>query len=100
MYIVNRLRRSLANRDADVFLPSEFASFGSPAQVNRALTELQNKGVHLYARQPHPPSKAAAKSSSPITCAPRSAACISSGAPASGPATKTSKAGTTLSRTA
>lgn len=45
MDIVNRLRRSLANRDADVFLRAEFASFGSPAQVSRALTELQNKGV-------------------------------------------------------
>jgi hypothetical protein len=45
MYIVNRLRRSVANRDADVFLRAEFDSFGSPAQVSRALTELQDKGV-------------------------------------------------------
>ncbi|MBV8037719.1 DUF6088 family protein [Roseateles sp.] len=45
MYIVNRLRRSLANRNADVFLRAEFDSFGSTAQVNRALAELRNKGV-------------------------------------------------------
>ena len=45
MYIVNRLKRSLANRKADVFLRSELQSFGSPAQVSRALTELQKDGV-------------------------------------------------------
>ncbi len=45
MYIVNRLKRSLANRNADVFLRAEFDSFGSPAQVGRALVELQSTGV-------------------------------------------------------
>ena len=45
MYIVNRLKRSLANRKTDVFLRSELQSFGSPAQVSRALTELQKDGV-------------------------------------------------------
>jgi hypothetical protein len=45
MNIVNRLERSLANRNADVFLRAEFHSFGSPAQVSRALGELQSKGV-------------------------------------------------------
>ncbi|QNP47246.1 DUF6088 family protein [Diaphorobacter aerolatus] len=45
MYIVNRLKRSLANRNADVFLRAEFESLGSPAQISRALTELQHEGV-------------------------------------------------------
>lgn len=45
MNIVNRLKRSLANRTADVFLRAEFDSFGSAAQVGRALTELQSMGV-------------------------------------------------------
>lgn len=45
MYIVDRLQRSLANRNADVFLRAEFDAFGSTAQVGRALAELQNRGV-------------------------------------------------------
>ena len=45
MDVVNRLKRSLANRNADVFLRAEFAALGSPAQVGRALVELQDEGV-------------------------------------------------------
>lgn len=45
MSIVDRIKRSLANRNADVFLRADFMPFGSQAQVGRALTELQNKGA-------------------------------------------------------
>lgn len=45
MYIVDRLRRSIANRTDDVFLRSEFDAFGSRAQVGRAITQLQGLGV-------------------------------------------------------
>lgn len=45
MNIVDRIKRSVANREADVFLRADFASFGSQAQVGRALTELQSKGA-------------------------------------------------------
>jgi hypothetical protein len=45
MLIVDRIKRSLANRGADVFLRADFVAFGSQAQVGRALTELQKSGV-------------------------------------------------------
>lgn len=45
MSIVDRIKRSLANRNADVLLRADFMPFGSQAQVGRALTELQNKGA-------------------------------------------------------
>jgi hypothetical protein len=45
MNIVDRIKRSVANRDADVFLRSDFEAFGSQAQVGRALTELLSKGA-------------------------------------------------------
>lgn len=45
MDIVNRIKRSVSNRDADVFLRSDFETFGSQAQVGRALTELQSEGL-------------------------------------------------------
>lgn len=45
MNIVDRIKRSVANRDADVFLRADFETFGSQAQVGRALTELQSKGA-------------------------------------------------------
>ena len=45
MNIVNRIKRSVANRNADVFVRSDFMPFGSQAQVGRALTELQSKGA-------------------------------------------------------
>jgi len=38
--IVDRIRRSVANRSDDVFLRGEFDRFGSPAQVSRALATL------------------------------------------------------------
>ncbi|MGJ7537714.1 MULTISPECIES: DUF6088 family protein [unclassified Variovorax] len=45
MNIVDRIKRSVANRNADVFVRADFMSFGSRAQVGRALTELQSKGA-------------------------------------------------------
>jgi hypothetical protein len=45
MKIVDRIRRSVANRNADVFVREDFVSFGSQAQVGRALAELQSEGV-------------------------------------------------------
>lgn len=45
MNIVNRIKRSVANRNADVFMRADFMPFGSQAQVGRALTELQSKGA-------------------------------------------------------
>lgn len=45
MNIVDRIKRSVANRDDGVFLRVEFERFGSPAQVGRALTQLTNEGA-------------------------------------------------------
>lgn len=45
MNIVYRIKRSVANRNADVFVRADFALFGSEAQVGRALTELQREGA-------------------------------------------------------
>ena len=45
MNIVNRIKRSVANRETDVFLRADFETFGSQAQVGRALAELQSKGA-------------------------------------------------------
>lgn len=45
MNIVDRIKRSVANRNADVFVRADFMPFGSQAQVGRALTELQSQGV-------------------------------------------------------
>ena len=45
MNVVDRIQRSVANRRADVFLRADFEHFGSQAQVGRALTALQGKGV-------------------------------------------------------
>lgn len=56
MNIVDRIKRSVANRNADVFVRADFMSFGSQAQVSRALNELQSKGslvklgVGVYAK--------------------------------------------------
>lgn len=71
MDIVNRIRRSVSNRDTDVFLRADFDSFGSKAQVSRALTELQRKGalvklgVGVYAK-----AKASVLSGKPIPVKP------------------------------
>ena len=43
--MVDLIKRSVANRNADVFVRADFMTFGSPAQVGRALTELQSQGV-------------------------------------------------------
>ena len=45
MNIIDRIKRSIANRDDGVFLRGEFERFGSPAQVGRALTQLTSKGA-------------------------------------------------------
>ena len=45
MNMVDRIKRTVANRHADVFVRADFMTFGSPAQVGRALTELQSQGV-------------------------------------------------------
>ena len=45
MNIVDRIKRSVANRNANVFVRADFMPFGSQAQVGRALTELQSKGA-------------------------------------------------------
>ena len=48
--MVDRIKRSVANRNADVFVRADFMTFGSPAQVGRALTELQSHGVLVKLR--------------------------------------------------
>ncbi|WP_324809889.1 DUF6088 family protein [Ralstonia pickettii] len=45
MDTLNRIKRSVANRDDGVFLRSEFGQFGSAAQVGRALRQLLLDGV-------------------------------------------------------
>lgn len=45
MNIVDRIKRSVANRDDGVFLRVEFERFGSPAQVGRGLTQLTSEGT-------------------------------------------------------
>lgn len=43
--VEKRLRRAIALRKDDVFLRSEFARFGSPAQLSRAFKQLITEGV-------------------------------------------------------
>lgn len=45
MNITDRIRRSVSNRNTDVFLRADFEAFGSKSQVSRALAELQAKGM-------------------------------------------------------
>jgi len=45
MNIADRIRRSVSNRNTDVFLRADFETFGSKSQVSRALAELQDKGM-------------------------------------------------------
>ncbi|UXH79880.1 DUF6088 family protein [Roseateles amylovorans] len=45
MNMVDRIKRSVANRNADVFVRADFKPFGSPAQVSRALADLQREGA-------------------------------------------------------
>jgi hypothetical protein len=45
MNIVERIKRSVANRNADVFVRADFMPFGSQAQVGRALSTLQREGA-------------------------------------------------------
>ena len=43
--IFDRMKRFVANRGADVFMRTDFETFGSQAQVGRALTKLQSNGA-------------------------------------------------------
>lgn len=45
MYLEDRLRISIAKQMSDVFLRTDFARFGSEAQVSRALRKLVEGGV-------------------------------------------------------
>ena len=45
MKISDRIKRSVANRGDAVFLRAEFESFGGPAQVGRALSQLTASGA-------------------------------------------------------
>ena len=45
MNIIDRIKRSVSNRNGDVFVRTDFESFGSTAQVGRALTELTAQGA-------------------------------------------------------
>ncbi|MFP3562931.1 DUF6088 family protein [Paraburkholderia sp. SIMBA_030] len=45
MYLEDRLKISIAKQTADVFLRTDFARFGSEAQVSRALRKLVDSGV-------------------------------------------------------
>lgn len=45
MNITERIKRSVVNRSDGVFLRAEFARFGSPAQVGRALSQLTREGA-------------------------------------------------------
>lgn len=45
MNILDRIKRSVANRGDAVFVRAEFERFGSPAQVGRALRQLTQSGA-------------------------------------------------------
>lgn len=45
MLVEQRIKRAIALRKDDVFVRAEFARFGSPAQVSRALKQLVEEGV-------------------------------------------------------
>lgn len=45
MYLENKLKISIARQATDVFLRTDFARFGSEAQVSRALRKLVDDGV-------------------------------------------------------
>ncbi|CBJ39703.1 DUF6088 family protein [Ralstonia pseudosolanacearum] len=45
MILAERMKRSIARRNDEVFVRSEFAKLGSEAQVSRALKELVTSGV-------------------------------------------------------
>lgn len=45
MYLEERLKISIAKQTSDVFLRTDFARFGSEAQVSRALRKLVERGV-------------------------------------------------------
>ena len=71
MNIADRIKRSVSNRSADVFLFSDFNSFGSASQVGRALAGLTADGTlvklgkGVYAR-----AKASVLSGRPIPVKP------------------------------
>ena len=45
MIVEQRLKRAITQRRDEVFVRSEFNSFGSPAQVNRALRDFIARGI-------------------------------------------------------
>lgn len=45
MDIADRIKRSVVNRNDDVFLRGDFKRFGSSAQLSRALSQLKQEGV-------------------------------------------------------
>jgi Family of unknown function (DUF6088) len=71
MNVTERIQRSLSNRRGDVFVRADFQSFGSPAQVGRALGALTARGslvklgVGVYAK-----AKASVLSGLPIPVKP------------------------------
>jgi hypothetical protein len=71
MRLEDRLKRSIAQRKDDVFVRREFESFGSSAQLSRALKALVDKGrlvklgVGIYAK-----AKPSALSGRPIPIRP------------------------------
>ena len=71
MNITDRIKRSISNRNADVFVRTDFESFGSASQVGRALHGLTadgtlvKLGTGVYAR-----AKASVLSGKPIPVKP------------------------------
>jgi hypothetical protein len=71
MNIADRIKRSVSNRNADVFVFNDFDSFGSASQVGRALSGLTADGTlvklgkGVYAR-----AKASVLSGKPIPVKP------------------------------
>lgn len=71
MNMLNRIKRSVANRGDGVFLRAEFEQFGSPAQVGRSLRQLTRDGalvrlgVGVYAK-----AKPSALTGKPIPARP------------------------------
>ena len=47
MLLKDRIKRSITQRGDEVFVRNEFAKFGSPAQISRALRELVATGERV-----------------------------------------------------
>lgn len=71
MNMVDRIRRSVANRDDSVFVRSEFERFGSPAQVGRSLEQLTRDGALIrLGRGVYAKAKSSVLSGKPIPASP------------------------------